>query len=124
VEPERFDRFVRIITTARSRRGMLGALGSGALAVGVGVARPQPAEARCRRTANCDKGRFLPCKDNDNPNCFRAKDVDTGRCACFIDSGCGDQCESGSDCSSGLCIRTKGCCNDTGKFCAEFCPTV
>jgi hypothetical protein len=41
MEPERFDRLTRSITSTRSRRGVLGVLGSGALAIGVGGARPE-----------------------------------------------------------------------------------
>jgi hypothetical protein len=97
-------------------------LSSGALAIGVGVARPQPAEARCRRAANCDKGRFPVCQNNTD--CFRANNVDTGRYACVVAAQCGDPCTTGEQCVSGLCIRAKTCRNDTGKFCADPCPTL
>ena len=45
MDAERFDRLARGVTHTRSRRGLLGVLGSGALAIGVSVGRPQPAEA-------------------------------------------------------------------------------
>ena len=124
MEPSRFDHLARRVTRARSRRGVLGVLGSAALAIGVSLARPQPAEARCRHGLNCSKSRSSPCKDNDNPDCIRAKNVDTGRCACMGPSLCTDPCKTGTDCASGLCVFGKGCCNDKEKFCANPCPTV
>ena len=61
-----------------------GILASGALGIGVGVGRPQPAAARCRKASNCTKSRFRVCQNNGE--CIRVKNVDTGRWACvFID---------------------------------------
>ena len=122
MDAERFDRLARSVTSARSRRGMLGLLGSGALAIGVGMARPQPAEGRCRRATNCGKDRYPRCQHT--PQCYRLKNVDTGSCACVTVTKCGAPCTTSADCGSDLCVFGKGCCNDTGMFCAPPCPSV
>jgi hypothetical protein len=122
MEPSRFDRLARGVTHARSRRGMLGVLASGALGIGVGAARPQPVAASCRKASNCTKARFRVCQNNGE--CIRVKNVDTGRCACvFIDECPAASCTKGSECASGLCVFAKGCC-DNRKHCADPCVTV
>jgi hypothetical protein len=97
---------------------MLGILGSGALGIGVGVARPQPAAARCRKATSCIKQRFPVCQNNGE--CIKVKNVDTGRCACVFIDEVADSCTTGSQCGSGLCVFAKGCF-ETGKFCADPC---
>ena len=115
----RFDRLAVSWAQLRSRRGVLAALGSGALATGLGLARPEPVEARCRHAENCKEDRRSNCK-NDR-FCARAKNVDGGSCVC-IERECGDQCSTGSDCASGFCVLVKGCC-ETNQFCATLCGT-
>ena len=125
MEPKRFDGLSRNLSRARSRRGLLGFLSGAALAIGVGAARPQPAQARCRHATSCDKSHYPPCKDNDNPDCLRVKNVDTGGCACIVSTPeCTGHppCSTGTECTSGLCVFAKGCCTPNGKFCAEPCP--
>ena len=119
MEPDRFDRLARNITGPRSRRGLLGILSSGALAIGVGMTRPQPVAARCRKATNCTKDRIRFCHDTDE--CHRVKNVDTGKCACIAVGLCGQLCATGTECASGLCVHAKGCCSDR-KVCATLCP--
>jgi hypothetical protein len=120
MDGERFDRLTATWARRRSRRAALALLGSGALAGGLGMTRPEPAEARCRRAHNCKDGsgnRF--CKDA--PGCLKVKNVDTGRCTCIQCCACGSPCSSSADCGSDVCVLAKNCCNDTGKFCAIPC---
>src|SRR5215213_360739 len=58
----RFDRLAAAWATRRSRRGALALLGSGALAGGLGLTRPEPVEARCRHASNFTKLRFPTCQ--------------------------------------------------------------
>ena len=58
----RFDRLAAAWATRRSRRGALALLGSRALAGGLGLTQPEPAEARCRHASNCTKLRFPTCQ--------------------------------------------------------------
>ena len=119
MEPERFDSLTRGLTSVRSRRGVLGVLSSGALAIRMGMARPQRAAAKCRKATNCTKNRTRFCHDTDE--CHRVKNVDTGQCVCVALGLCGDPCTMGSECSSGLCVHAKGCCSNR-KVCAASCP--
>ena len=120
MEPERFDRLTRSLTSARSRRGVLAVLGSGALTTGLGLARPQPAEAHCRRAHNCSNGSTRFCKDASS--CLKVKDVDTGRCTCIVAGACGGPCTTSAQCGSGRCVFAKGCCHpETEKWCATLC---
>jgi hypothetical protein len=119
MEPERFDRLTRRFTIARSRRRMLGMLGSTALAIGVSMARPRPASAKCRKATNCTKNRTRFCHDTDE--CHRVKNVDTGKCVGIALGLCGELCTTGSECASGLRTHAKGCCSDR-KVCASPCP--
>ena len=120
MEPSRFDRLARGVTRARSRRGVLGVLASGALGIGMGAAQPQPTAAKCRKATNCFKQRFPKCQNNGE--CVRVKNVDTGRCACVFGDECpAASCTTGSECASGLCVFAKGCCNTEGKYCADPC---
>jgi hypothetical protein len=119
MEPERFDRLARRLTRARSRRGMLGVVGSGALATSLGLARPALVKAKCKKATNCGKNRFPICQNT--VGCIRVKNVDTGRCVCIAANfPCIDGCETGSQCADGLCVFAKGCCS-LPTFCATPC---
>jgi hypothetical protein len=96
-----------------------GAPGQRALAGGLGLTRPEPAEARCRRAHNCKRSESRSCKDA--PTCLKVKDVDTGRCICIECCACGAPCSSSADRGGGVCVFAKKCCNDTGKWCATAC---
>ena len=122
MDAQRFARLARGVTSARSRRGVLGILGSGALAVSMGLGRPRPAEGRCRRGTNCNKDRNPRCQNNSQ--CQRFKNVDTRRCACVVVTKCGEPCTTSAECGGELCVFGRGCCNETGKFCAPPCPTI
>jgi hypothetical protein len=116
----RFDRLTAAWARRRSRRGVLAVLGSGALATSLGLARPAPVEARCRRGENCNRDRFKDCPEDID--CAKVKNVDGGPCAC-IERECGAPCSTGSDCDSGLCVKVPGCC-ETDKFCGTPCGAV
>jgi hypothetical protein len=115
----RFDRLAAAWAARHSRRRALALLGSGALAAGLGLTRPEPAAARCRHAHNCAKHRTVTC--HSSLTCLLVKNVDTGACACVEGSSCGIACRTGSECASGqLCVFAKKCC-DTGKWCAAPC---
>jgi hypothetical protein len=115
MDADRFDTLTRRIGSRTSRRVAVGLAAAGLL----GIAVPEPVAARCRRATSCDPRRFPTC--HNSIDCRRVKNVDSGRCACIHDS-CGPQCRTGSECPSKLCVFAKGCCTDTGKWCASPCP--
>ena len=116
-----FDRLAAAWARRHSRRGTLALLGSGALSGGLGLARPQPAEARCRRATNCRRDRYRHC--HNTSACLRVKNVDTGNCACIAEvAKCTATCTTSADCGGGLCVYGKGCCGETGMHCASPCP--
>jgi hypothetical protein len=113
----RFDRLAAAWARCLSRRGALALLGSGALAGGLGLSRSEPVEARCRHTHICGKGRPRTCQNN--AECLRVRNVDTGHCAC-IQPTCAGPCHKRADCASGeLCVFAKNCCGE--HFCATPC---
>jgi len=106
MEPERFDHLTRHVISVRSRRGMLGILGSTALAIGVG--RSQPAEARCRRRRRCGGRCCSSDQSCENQVCV-AKCDDSFSCA--IGGGVGSPCGAHDFCTctttpigTGVCL--------------------
>ena len=121
MDAQRFDEFARSLTSARSRRGLLGLGVGAALAAVLGRAEPAEASARCPRGKERCGGRCrAKCPD------VKVRNRRTCRCDCPDGMrACGpvcvgdDRCCPGEKECGGGCIAEDVCCPYTEKECPD-----
>jgi hypothetical protein len=142
MESREFDRITRL--AAHSRRGVLRALGGGAVAAvaaGLGLRGAAASKARsvgnaCKLNADCVSGRCVPqsptrkicgcvvdgdCPTPSNP-CATAVCTPDGTCGSALNesgTACGAVCcDADQLCAGGACVAGQGTCAAGADFCA------
>jgi hypothetical protein len=133
METDRFDRIVRSLAIAPSRRGVFGLLTTAVLTRGFLSAggrdaasakrgkKPKRCKPACSVCQTCRKGKCKPNTKGDGLPCVDGKVCDGGRCLnpkCESDLDCLDaaqSCQFGPRCQS---ICSAGACPDGCNFCA------
>lgn len=125
MDGQHFDALTRAFATATSsRRGVLGGLVAGALALT--PFRP-PRVARAQDEAVCTAG--ITCEDSSLDFACGPGEAPDITCVCFttVDgdlacgkNGCGAACSAGTDCPAGWFCATNTCCEGSNA-CVEFC---